>query len=89
MEKIKLIHAAANPHDWAYKNPKLDFEINAKGTPNVLENTKKYSSQAAFIFLSTNKVYGDGPNNIKYLDSRYRYDLKKHLDIKELMKIFQ
>ena len=78
-KKIKLvIHAAAQPsHDWAYKNPHLDFKINAEGTLNLLENTKKYSSKAVFIFLSTNKVYGDGPNRIKYLNLNSRFELKK------------
>ena len=61
--KIKVvIHAAAQPsHDWAKNKPLIDFEINAKGTLNLLELTKKYCPNAPFIFMSTNKVYGDNP----------------------------
>ena len=63
-KKIKcIIHAAAQPsHDWAYKNPGLDFDINARSTLNLLECTKKFCPKATFIFVSTNKVYGDTPN---------------------------
>ena len=64
--KIKcIIHSAAQPsHDWAVKNPKCDFTINALGTLNLLELTKKYCPDAVFIFVSTNKVYGDTPNHL-------------------------
>jgi CDP-paratose 2-epimerase len=59
--KIKcIIHSAAQPsHDWAVKNPKCDFTINALGTLNLLELTKKYCPDSVFIFVSTNKVYGN------------------------------
>ena len=64
--KIKvIIHCAAQPsHDWAKDKPFIDFDINAKGTLNLLELTKKFSPQAPFIFMSTNKVYGDNPNKL-------------------------
>ena len=67
-DKIKLvIHTAAQPsHDWAATNPYLDFNVNAYGTLNLLENTRKYCKDAVFIFTSTNKVYGDNPNKIKF-----------------------
>ncbi len=73
-----VIHCAAQPsHDWAYKNPKLDFEINALSTLNLLELTKKYSSSACFIHMSTNKVYGDNPNNLKFSENKLRFELRK------------
>ena len=74
-----IIHCAAQPsHDWAYKNPRLDFEINALATLNLLELAKKYCSRSSFIFMSTNKVYGDNPNKLKSYESKLRFDLKKN-----------
>lgn len=74
-----VVHCAGQPsHDWAYKNPSLDFEINANGTLNLLQNFKKYSPKAVFINLSTNKVYGDNPNNLKFVERKLRYDLPKN-----------
>ena len=72
---IKLIiHAAAQPsHDWAATNPFLDFNVNAYGTLNLLENTRNYCKDAVFIFTSTNKVYGDNPNKIDYVEQEKRY----------------
>ena len=70
-----IIHTAGQPsHDWSAKNPLLDFKVNALGTLNLLELTRKYCHQAVFIFTSTNKVYGDSPNyldGIKELPNRY------------------
>ena len=91
-KKIKcIIHAAAQPsHDWAYKNPGLDFDINARSTLNLLECTKKFCPKATFIFVSTNKVYGDTPNKlkIKELKNRYKIIEKKYLNgINEDMSI--
>ena len=79
-KEIKFIlHAAAQPsHDWDYKNMRVDFNINALGTYNMLELTKKYCSKAIFIFTSTNKVYGDNPNRLKFIETDYRYKLKKN-----------
>lgn len=55
-----VIHAAAQPsHDWAKNDPLKDFEINAKGTLVMLEATRKYSPQAVFVHVSTDKVYGE------------------------------
>ena len=59
-----IIHTAAQPsHDWAKKEPITDFTINANGTLNLLELTRLYCKDSPFIFTSTNKVYGDRPNN--------------------------
>lgn len=74
-----VVHCAGQPsHDWAYKNPSLDFEVNANGTLNLLQNFKKYCPKAVFINLSTNKVYGDNPNNLKFVEKKLRYDLPKN-----------
>ena len=74
-----IIHSAAQPsHDWAKKKPFIDFNINALGTLNLLSLTKKYSKNAVFIFMSTNKVYGDNPNflPLKELSSRWEITRK-------------
>ena len=74
-----IIHAAAQPsHDWAAKEPMTDFTINANGTLILLENFKKHCSDAVFIFTSTNKVYGDTPNNLPLIELKTRYDLDKN-----------
>lgn len=60
-----VIHAAGQPsHDWAADHPREDFDINATGTLNVLDAARKHCPDAPFVFLSTNKVYGDWPNRI-------------------------
>lgn len=71
-----IIHAAAQPsHDWAIKEPRTDFNINATGTLNLLELTKIYSNQAVFIQVSTNKVYGDTPNRLPLKEKETRYEI--------------
>ncbi len=79
-KNIKLvIHCAAQPsHDYGKNFPIVDFNVNASGTLNLLELTKKYCSDAPFIFMSTNKVYGDNPNNLKFSEFKQRYDLNKN-----------
>jgi CDP-paratose 2-epimerase len=72
-----VIHTAAQPsHDWAAKEPFTDFGVNATGTLNLLEATRKYCPEAVFIFTSTNKVYGDTPNYLPLveLDKRWEID---------------
>jgi len=71
-----IIHCAAQPsHDKARDIPILDFEVNALGTVNLLETTRLHCPEAVFVFLSTNKVYGDAPNEIplKELETRWEY----------------
>lgn len=71
-----VIHAAAQPsHDWAAKDPYTDFTINAYGTLVLLENTRRYSPQAVFIFCSTNKVYGDNPNSLPLVERETRWEI--------------
>jgi len=76
---IKLIvHAAAQPsHDWAAKDPTVDFGVNAQGTLVMLEAFRKFSSKAVFIFTSTNKVYGDRPNSLPLIELDKRFELPK------------
>jgi len=72
-----VVHCAAQPsHDLAAYRPFDDFEVNALGTLNLLEATRRYVRETPFIFMSTNKVYGDRPNLIplKELPSRWDYD---------------
>jgi CDP-paratose 2-epimerase len=71
-----IVHCAAQPsHDKARDIPILDFEVNALGTVNLLEATRQHCRDAVFILMSTNKVYGDSPNEIplKELETRYDY----------------
>jgi CDP-paratose 2-epimerase len=71
-----IIHCAAQPsHDKAGQIPLIDFDVNAVGTLNLLEATHQHSPEAAFLFMSTNKVYGDAPNEVplKELETRYDY----------------
>ena len=76
---VKLIvHTAAQPsHDWAAKEPITDFTVNANGTLNLLELTRSYCPDAAFIFTSTNKVYGDTPNQLPFVELDTRWELDK------------
>jgi len=71
-----LVHAAAQPsHDLAASRPFDDFDVNAAGTLNLLEATRRYRPEATFCFMSTNKVYGDAPNELPLveLDTRWEY----------------
>jgi CDP-paratose 2-epimerase len=79
-KNIKLvIHSAAQPsHDWAASNPELDFNVNAIGTLNMLNLSKKYlNKKTPFIYMSTNKVYGDNPNKLKIKKNKLRFELFK------------
>ena len=72
-----VIHTAAQPsHDWAARDPIMDFTVNANGTLNLLQATRQYAPESPFIFTSTNKVYGDTPNHLPLveLDSRWEID---------------
>ncbi len=74
-----IIHCAAQPsHDYGKNFPILDFNVNATGTLNLLELTKIYCPNVPFIFMSTNKVYGDNPNKLKIIEKKNRYELKNN-----------
>ena len=78
-----IVHAAAQPsHDKAASIPFDDFDVNAVGTMNLLEAVRQFCSESPFVHMSTNKVYGDGPNNIKLkeLDKRWEYDDSKFVN---------
>jgi len=79
-KKISLIiHCAAQPsHDYGKNYPVIDFNVNATGTLNLLELTKLYCPNSPFIFMSTNKVYGDNPNKLKIIEKKKRWELKKN-----------
>ena len=71
-----VVHCAAQPsHDKAAAIPFLDFEVNAVGTLNLLEATRQFAPDAVFCHMSTNKVYGDAPNELplKELETRWEY----------------
>jgi CDP-paratose 2-epimerase len=71
-----VVHAAAQPsHDWAASDPETDFSINATGTLNLLEATRRHAPEATFVFLSTNKVYGDRPNTLPLVEQERRFEL--------------
>lgn len=86
-----VIHCAAQPsHDLAARRPFDDFEVNAGGTLNLLEANRRYSAEAPFVFMSTNKVYGDAPNELPLveLSSRWDYALPEHHEgIDESMRV--
>lgn len=85
-QKIKfnlIVHCAGQPsHDKAKEIPLVDFEVNALGTIHLLEAARQFCGDAAFVFLSTNKVYGDAPNEkpLVELPMRYDYDLTEDVE---------
>ena len=71
-----LVHTAAQPsHDWAASDAQLDFSVNANGTMNLLEAVRHNAADATFIFMSTNKVYGDHPNFLPLYETETRFEL--------------
>ncbi|MEP1124945.1 MAG: NAD-dependent epimerase/dehydratase family protein [Ilumatobacter sp.] len=71
-----VIHTAAQPsHDWAARDPFTDFDVNAVGTLNMIENTRQHCPDAVFIFTSTNKVYGDTPNRLPLNELETRWEI--------------
>jgi CDP-paratose 2-epimerase len=70
-----IVHAAAQPsHDLAARRPRVDFEINALATLNLLEAARQWAPEAPFAFLSTNKVYGDSPNDLELMELETRWE---------------
>ena len=73
-----VVHAAAQPsHDWAVRDPRLDFQINAVGTLNLLESVRIHCRDAVFVYMSTNKVYGDLPNTFNYVEKDTRWEISE------------
>lgn len=76
-----IIHCAAQPsHDKARDIPLDDFDVNAVGTINLLEVTRQNCADAVFIHMSTNKVYGDAPNELSLVELESRYDYSRPED---------
>ncbi|GAA1785993.1 NAD-dependent epimerase/dehydratase family protein [Luedemannella flava] len=72
-----VIHTAAQPsHDWAVRDPFTDFDVNAVGTLNLLQNVREYAPDAPFIHCSTNKVYGDRPNSLPLVELDTRWEIE-------------
>ena len=70
-----IVHAAAQPsHDLAASRPFDDFDVNAGGTLNLLEATRRHAADAVFVHMSTNKLYGDRPNEIELVEKPTRWD---------------
>ena len=82
IEEIKpdyIVHAAAQPsHDLAASRPFDDFDVNAVGTMNLLEATRRFAKEAPFVHMSTNKVYGDAPNFLNLIERETRWDYLDH-----------
>jgi CDP-paratose 2-epimerase len=73
-----VVHTAGQPsHDWAASDPQTDFAINATGTLNLLEATRKTCPEAPFVYCSTNKVYGDRPNSLPLVETETRLELPR------------
>jgi len=71
-----VIHTAAQPsHDWAASDPHTDFTVNANGTLNLLQAAREHCPDATFVFTSTNKVYGDLPNQLPLVETETRLEL--------------
>jgi len=76
-----IIHCAAQPsHDLARQRPFDDFEINATGTLNLLEAARQAIPENPFIFMSTNKVYGDAPNEVPLTETPTRWEYARPED---------
>jgi CDP-paratose 2-epimerase len=76
-----IVHCAAQPsHDRARALPFVDFEVNALGTLHLLEAMRQHCPQAVFVLLSTNKVYGDAPNELPLYETATRYDYARPED---------
>lgn len=96
IEKLRpsaVVHAAAQPsHDLAAQLPFKDFDVNAVGTLNLLEAVRQHAGGSPFVLMSTNKVYGDAPNEIPLveLETRWEYANKADLSgVNESMRIDQ
>src|SRR5436190_10278818 len=72
-----VVHTASQPsHDWAARDPQTDFTVNANGTLNLLEAARTFCPEAPFVFTSTNKVYGDTPNQLPLQELPTRWEIE-------------
>lgn len=85
-----IVHTAAQPsHDRAAAIPYDDFDTNAVGTFNLLEATRQYSTSIPFVHMSTNKVYGDAPNEISMVELEKRWDYADENYVNGISEIFR
>lgn len=88
-----IVHTAAQPsHDLAAQMPFEDFDTNAVGTMNLLEATRRHAPEAVFVHMSTNKVYGDAPNELPLSELETRWEYARPADsggIAEICRIDQ
>jgi CDP-paratose 2-epimerase len=85
-----VVHCAAQPsHDLAARRPFDDFEVNAVGTLNLLEAARRNAPEAPFAFMSTNKVYGDGPNELALVELETRWDYADPEDFNGIAEDFR
>ncbi|MCK6579336.1 MAG: NAD-dependent epimerase/dehydratase family protein [Anaerolineae bacterium] len=86
-----IVHTAAQPsHDLAASRPYDDFDVNAVGTLNLLEAARQFTPESVFVHMSTNKVYGDAPNELPLIERETRWDYSRPEDfggIREDMRI--
>ncbi len=76
-----IVHCAAQPsHDLAARMPFEDWDVNASGTLNLLEAARRYCPESPFILMSTNKVYGDAPNELPLVELESRYEYARSTD---------
>ena len=84
-----IVHAAAQPsHDLAASRPFDDFDVNAVGTLNLLEATRRAVPDAVFVHMSTNKVYGDEPNELALTELATRWDYADKADFDGIRETF-
>jgi CDP-paratose 2-epimerase len=84
-----IVHAAAQPsHDLAASRPFDDFDVNAVGTLNMLEATRRFALGAAFVYMSTNKVYGDKPNELPLTEFKTRWDYADEVNFDGVAETF-
>lgn len=85
-----VVHAAAQPsHDLAAKIPFDDFDTNAVGTLNLLEAVRQHVAEAPFVHLSTNKVYGDAPNELDLVEEDTRWEYARPEDYHGIAENFR
>jgi CDP-paratose 2-epimerase len=85
-----IVHAAAQPsHDLAARMVFEDFDTNAVGTVNLLEATRRHAPESVFVHMSTNKVYGDAPNELPLSELETRYDYAREEDFPGIAETFR
>ncbi len=85
-----VVHTAAQPsHDLAASRPFDDFDVNAGGTLNMLEAVRRHAPEAVFVQMSTNKVYGDAPNELPLTELDTRWDYARPEDYNGIREDFR